>query len=42
MKNMVKLSMVTFAAISKLLYSSNVLASEVTKEGTEEIGRAHV
>lgn len=35
MKNMVKLSMVTFAAISGLLYSSNVLASEVTKEGTE-------
>ena len=35
MKNMVKLSMVAFAAISGLLYSSNVLASEVTKEGTE-------
>lgn len=35
MKNMFKLSMVTFAAISGLLYSSNVLASEVTKEGTE-------
>lgn len=35
MKNTIKLSAIAFAAVSGLLISNHVLASEVTKDGTE-------
>lgn len=35
MKNTIKLSAIAFAAVSGLLISNHVLASEVSKDGTE-------